>query len=212
MSIVVIDYGAGNLKSAVKALAAASRSCQIVAAADPEQVRRADRIVLPGVGAFADCKRGLESRPGLLAALQEAVIEKARPFLGICVGMQLMATLGIEYGEHPGLDWIAGRVERLTPNDPALKIPQIGWNDLRIMQVGAAHPVLASLPANPHAYFVHSYHFRAARESEVLARVDYGGPVTAAIGRANMIGVQFHPEKSQAVGLRLLENFLNWRP
>jgi glutamine amidotransferase len=210
MSIVVVDYGAGNLKSAVQALAAAGGAgTEIRATADPESLRRADRIVLPGVGAFADCKRGLEARPGLLEALQEAVIEQARPFLGICVGMQLMATLGVEYGEYPGLGWIAGRVERLTPNDPGLKIPQIGWNDLLIT---ASHPVLADLPANPHAYFVHSYHFVAERESEVLARVDYGGAVVAAVGRDNMIGVQFHPEKSQAVGLRLLQNFLDWRP
>jgi glutamine amidotransferase len=211
MTVIVVDYGAGNIKSAVKALAAAGGSgVDIRATADPDAVRRADRIVLPGVGAFADCKRGLESQSGLIEALRETVIDRARPFLGICVGMQLMATCGIEYGEHPGLDWIAGRVERLAPNDPRLKIPQIGWNDLRI--AAPAHPVLAGLPADPHAYFVHSYRFVAARESEVLARVDYGGPVSAAIGRDNMLGVQFHPEKSQAVGLRLLENFLNWRP
>ncbi|HEY4164156.1 MAG TPA: imidazole glycerol phosphate synthase subunit HisH [Dongiaceae bacterium] len=214
MNVVVVDYGAGNLKSAVKALAAAGKtsSLEIIATADPERVRRADRIVLPGVGAFADCKRGLEAQPGLLEALRDAVIDKARPFLGICVGMQLMATLGIEYGEHPGLDWIKGRVERLTPNDPALKIPQIGWNDLQVTQGTGMHPIFSGLPAAPHAYFVHSYHFVAARESDVLARIDYGGPVTAAVGRGNLVGVQFHPEKSQTVGLRLLENFLNWRP
>jgi len=210
--VVVVDYGAGNLKSAAKALAAAAQGsrAEIVVTADPEKVRRADRIVLPGVGAFADCKQGLESRPGLIEALNEAAIEKARPFLGICVGMQLMATLGIEYGEHPGLDWIKGKVVRLTPEDQTLKIPQIGWNDLRIP--AAAHPVLAGLPIGAHAYFVHSYHFVADDSAEVLASVDYGGSVTAAIGHANLLGVQFHPEKSQAVGLRLLADFLKWHP
>jgi glutamine amidotransferase len=212
MAVVVIDYGAGNLKSAAKALMAAagdSRSA-VVVTAEPDAVRNADRIVLPGVGAFADCKQGLESRPGLVEALNEAVIAKGRPFLGICVGMQLMATLGIEYGEHPGLDWIKGRVVRLMPGDPALKIPQIGWNDLEV--AAPVHPVLAGLPAGAHGYFVHSYHFVAARADEVVARVDYGGAITAAVGRDNLLGVQFHPEKSQAVGLRLLADFLNWRP
>jgi len=212
MSVVVVDYGAGNLKSAANALMAASKEsgAEIVVSADPEAVRRADRIMLPGVGAFADCKQGLESRPGLIEALNFAVIEKARPFLGICVGMQLMATVGIEYGEHRGLDWIQGKVVRLTPHDASLKIPQIGWNNLQLSQ--PVHPVLAGLGPDAHAYFVHSYHFVAARESDVLARVDYGGPVVAAIGRDNLIGVQFHPEKSQAVGLRLLADFLKWRP
>jgi glutamine amidotransferase len=154
MTVIVVDYGAGNLKSAVKALeAAGGRDIDILATADPDRLRRADRVVLPGVGAFADCKRGLESQPGLIEALRETVIDHGRPFLGICVGMQLMATLGIEYGEHPGLDWIQGRVERLAPNGPNLKIPQIGWNDLEITV--PAHPVLSNLPANPHAYFVH---------------------------------------------------------
>jgi glutamine amidotransferase len=212
MSVVIVDYGAGNLKSAAKALTAAAQEsgAEILVTADPEQVRRADRVVLPGVGAFADCKRGLESRLGLIEALNEAVIGKARPFLGICVGMQLMATLGIEYGEHRGLDWIKGKVVRLTPNDPALKIPQIGWNNLDL--AAPVHPVLSGLIGDTHAYFVHSYHIVVDDPADALARVDYGGPVVAAIGRDNLIGVQFHPEKSQTVGLALLANFLNWHP
>jgi imidazole glycerol-phosphate synthase subunit HisH len=210
MAVVVVDYGAGNLKSAAKALmeAAKGTGIEVSVTADPTQVRRADRIVLPGVGAFADCKHGLESRAGLVDALNEAVIEKQRPFLGICVGMQLMATLGIEYGEHKGLDWIKGKVVRLTPKDANFKIPQIGWNNLS----SSPHPVLRGLPNDADAYFVHSYHFAADRDSDVLSRIDYGGPVVAAIGRDNLIGVQFHPEKSQAVGLRLLGDFLKWQP
>lgn len=211
MTVVVVDYGAGNLRSCAKALLAAARDSGIAVAvtADPKEVARADRIVLPGVGAFADCKAGIEAHAGLIEALNEAVIAKQRPFLGICVGMQLMATLGIEYGEHRGLDWIKGKVVRLTPNDPRLKIPQIGWNNL---ELAASHPVLSGLPKDADAYFVHSYHFVAEDPKDVLARVDYGGPVVAAIGRDNLIGVQFHPEKSQAVGLKLLADFLKWHP
>jgi len=210
MAVVVVDYGAGNLKSAAKALmeAAKGTGVEVAVTADPAAVKRADRIVLPGVGAFADCKAGLESLPGMVEALNEAVLEKQRPFLGICVGMQLMATLGIEYGEHAGLDWIQGKVVKLTPEDANLKIPQIGWNNLS----ASSHPVLAGLPKDADAYFVHSYHFVAARESDVLSRIDYGGPVVAAIGRDNLIGVQFHPEKSQGVGLKLLGDFLKWHP
>ena len=210
MAVVVVDYGAGNLKSAAKALmeAAKGTGVEVSVTADPARVKRADRIVLPGVGAFADCRRGLESHAGLIEALNEAVLEKQRPFLGICVGMQLMATLGIEYGEHRGLDWIKGKVMRLTPNGAGFKIPQIGWNNLE----GSPHPVLRGLPADADAYFVHSYHFVAERESDVLSRIDYGGPVVAAVGRDNLVGVQFHPEKSQAVGLRLLADFLKWHP
>jgi glutamine amidotransferase len=210
MAVVVVDYGAGNLKSAAKALmeAAKGTGTEVSVSADPAAVRAADRIVLPGVGAFADCKAGLEKLPGMVEALNEAVLQKQRPFLGICVGMQLMATLGIEYGEHRGLDWIKGKVVKLTPGDPNLKIPQIGWNNLS----NAAHPVLRGLPKDADAYFVHSYHFVAERQSDVLSRIDYGGPVVAAIGRDNLIGVQFHPEKSQAVGLKLLGDFLEWRP
>jgi glutamine amidotransferase len=210
VAVVVVDYGAGNLKSAAKALMEAAKDSGVAVAvsADPEAVRRADRIVLPGVGAFADCKAGLEALPGMVAALNEAVLEKRRPFIGICVGMQLMATLGIEYGEHKGLDWIKGKVVKLTPGDAGLKIPQIGWNNLS----ASPHPVLRNLPKDADAYFVHSYHFVAADDADVLSRIDYGGPVVAAIGRDNMLGVQFHPEKSQAVGLKLLGDFLKWRP
>jgi glutamine amidotransferase len=210
MAVVVVDYGAGNLKSAAKALmeAAKGTGTEVTVSADPAAVRSADRIVLPGVGAFADCKAGLEKLPGMVDALNEAVLQKQRPFLGICVGMQLMATLGIEYGEHRGLDWIKGKVVKLTPGDANLKIPQIGWNNLS----NAAHPVLRGLPKDADAYFVHSYHFVAERQSDVLSRIDYGGPVVAAIGRDNLIGVQFHPEKSQGVGLKLLGDFLKWHP
>jgi glutamine amidotransferase len=210
MAVVVVDYGAGNLKSCAKALmeAAKGTGVEVTVSADPAAVKRADRIVLPGVGAFADCKAGLEKLPGMVEALNEAVLEKQRPFLGICVGMQLMATLGIEYGEHRGLDWIKGKVVKLTPHDANLKIPQIGWNNLS----NATHPVLRGLPKDADAYFVHSYHFVAERESDVLSHIDYGGPVVAAIGRDNLIGVQFHPEKSQAVGLKLLGDFLKWHP
>jgi glutamine amidotransferase len=210
MAVVVVDYGAGNLKSAAKALmeAAKGSGVEVAVTADPAAVKHADRIVLPGVGAFADCKAGLEKLPGMVEALNEAVLEKQRPFLGICVGMQLMATLGIEYGEHQGLDWIKGKVVKLTPEDANLKIPQIGWNNLSL----SSHPVLRSLPNDADAYFVHSYHFVADRESDVLSRIDYGGPIVAAIGRDNLIGVQFHPEKSQGVGLKLLGDFLKWHP
>jgi glutamine amidotransferase len=212
MAVIVVDYGSGNLKSAAKALMAAAQGtgAEINVTADPDAVRRADRILLPGVGAFADCKRGIEAHSGLIEALNEAVIKQGRPMLGICVGMQLMATTGIEYGEHAGLDWIKGKVVRLAPADPELKIPQIGWNDLKTPD--EPHPVLKEVSAGTDLYFVHSYHFVAERDADVLARIDYGGPVVAAIGRDNMVGVQFHPEKSQTAGLRLLANFLEWRP
>src|SRR3569833_108075 len=212
MAVVVVDYGAGNLKSAAKALMAAAQgtAAEIKVTAEPDAVRKAERIVLPGVGAFADCKHGIESHPGLVEALNEAVVARGQPFLGICVGMQLMATTGIEYGEHAGLDWIKGKVVRLTPADPDLKIPQIGWNDLQTP--AAPHPVLQGVGDGTDVYFVHSYHFVAERADDVLVRIDYGGPVVAAIGRDNMVGVQFHPEKSQSAGLKLLSNFLEWRP
>jgi glutamine amidotransferase len=212
MTVAVIDYGAGNLKSAAKALAHAASATgeDVIVTADAKAIARADRIVLPGVGAFAECKRGLEAVPGGVEAMREAVLTKGRPFLGICVGMQLMATVGVEYGEHPGLDWIKGRVVKLTPNDPSLKIPQMGWNDLHLKK--PEHPIFAGLATGAHGYFIHSYHFIADNADEVLADVDYGGPVAAAIGRDNMVGLQFHPEKSQAVGLALLANFLRWKP
>jgi glutamine amidotransferase len=213
MLVALIDYGSGNLRSAEKALArvAAERGTghEIVVTSDAAVVARADRIVLPGVGAFADCMAGLSAVPGMVDILNERVIGKGVPFLGVCVGMQLMADVGREFGDHRGLGWIGGEVVRMTPSDPALKIPQIGWNELTFMR---AHPVTEGLPAHAHAYFVHSYALSCAREGDVLARTDYGGPVTAAIARDNLIGVQFHPEKSQAVGLTLLGNFLAWCP
>lgn len=212
MTVAVIDYGAGNLRSAAKALVHAAQASgeTVVVTADPKIVAAADRIVLPGVGAFAECKRGLESKAGVIDALQEAVIEKGRPFLGICVGMQLMASVGVEYGEHPGLDWIKGKVVKLAPADASLKIPQMGWNDLTLQQ--PSHPFFKGLASGAHGYFVHSYHFELDDAADLLAEVDYGGKVTAAIGRDNLLGVQFHPEKSQAVGLQLLANFLAWKP
>jgi glutamine amidotransferase len=210
MIVAIVDYGAGNLRSAEKALAAAADdSARVVVTSDPDAVRTADRIVLPGVGAFADCKRGLDALPGMVEALDEAVLKGGKPFLGICVGMQLMASVGVEFGEHKGLDWIKGKVVVLDPADRALRIPQMGWNNLELKR---AHPVLADIKAGDHAYFVHSYHFVAERPQDVIATVEYGGPVTAIIGRDNLIGVQFHPEKSQQVGLSLLKSFLKWTP
>jgi len=214
MTVAIVDYGSGNLRSAAKALERASYEAglrqDVVVTRAADVVAAADRIVLPGVGAFGDCRRGLDALPGMAEALQEAVIAKGRPFLGICVGMQLMARIGREHGDHPGLDWIPGEVVALHPGDPALKIPHMGWNDLRIL--ASAHPVLADLGERPHVYFVHGYELQPDDPAQVLAEVDYGGSVTAAVGRANMIGTQFHPEKSQAAGLRLLQNFLRWHP
>jgi glutamine amidotransferase len=210
MIVAIVDYGAGNLRSAEKALAeAANGSARVLVTADPDAVRKADRIVLPGVGAFADCKRGLDSLPGMVEALDEAVIRGGKPFLGICVGMQLMASIGVEFGTHQGLGWIKGKVVVLDPADRSLRIPQMGWNNLDIKRL---HPVLAGTRAGDHAYFVHSYHFVAERPEDAIATVDYGGPVTAVIGRDNLVGVQFHPEKSQQVGLALLARFLKWIP
>jgi glutamine amidotransferase len=211
MIVAIVDYGAGNLRSAEKALAAAAGStARVIVTADPDAVRKADRVVLPGVGAFADCKRGLDSLPGMVEALEDAVLKQGKPFLGICVGMQLMASVGVEFGTHKGLDWIKGKVVVLDPADRALRIPQMGWNNLELKDV--AHPALSATRTGDHAYFVHSYHFIAERPDDVLATVDYGGPVTAIIGRDNLLGVQFHPEKSQQVGLNLLASFLNWTP
>ena len=213
--VAIIDYGSGNLRSAEKAMARAVRdgglNNEVVVTSDADVVRRAERIVLPGVGAFADCMNGLGAVSGMIEALSDAVRRRGVPFLGICVGMQLMATRGLEHGTHEGLGWIEGDVVRLEPADAALKIPHMGWNNLRAL---AAHPVIAhlSVSAEPHAYFVHSFHLRAASAGDVLADTDYGGAVTAVAGRDNMIGTQFHPEKSQAVGLQLLQNFVRWRP
>ncbi|HMM15486.1 MAG TPA: imidazole glycerol phosphate synthase subunit HisH [Parvibaculum sp.] len=215
MLVAIIDYGSGNLRSAAKALERAARendiNARIVVTGDPRDVRAADRIVLPGVGAFGDCRDGLAAVGGMFDALDMAVRRSARPFLGICVGMQLMATRGLEHGVHNGLGWIAGDVALMKPLDPALKIPHMGWNTLSVLR---PHPLLEGIPtgeAGLHAYFVHSYAFMPASEEDVVARTDYGGAVTAMIARDNMAGTQFHPEKSQALGLALLGNFLKWR-
>jgi glutamine amidotransferase len=208
MSVAIIDYGSGNLRSAAKAFARVAGTEPNVTA-DPAVVARADRIVLPGVGAFADCMTGLRNVGGMVDALREAVIDRGRPFLGICVGMQLMASCGVEFGTHPGLDWIEGEVVKLAPKVPALKIPHMGWNQL----AGTwAHPVLAGIEPDAHAYFVHSFHFITANPAHCVATADYGQAVTAAVARDNLFGTQFHPEKSQAVGLRLIGNFLRWKP
>jgi glutamine amidotransferase len=215
VTIAIIDYGSGNLHSAQKAFEVASRrvdDAPVVLTSDPDQIRRADRVVLPGVGAFADCRRGLESRFGLIEALEEAVVHSARPFFGICVGMQLMADRGLEHGVARGLGWIPGDVVALEPTDPELRIPHMGWNTL---DPSREHPLLAGIPTGPaglHAYFVHSYHLKPLNPADVIATCEYGGAVTAVVGRANMVGTQFHPEKSQKLGLALIENFLRWHP
>ncbi|PJI37532.1 imidazole glycerol phosphate synthase subunit HisH [Ferrovibrio sp.] len=212
--VALIDYGSGNLRSAAKAIQRAADENNIAldlkVTAKTGDVTAADAIVLPGVGAFADCYRGLSSLDGMIDALNDQVLQRAKPFLGICVGMQLMASVGREHGEHKGLGWIDGAVELLKPSDPELKIPHMGWNQLKLRQ--PQHPVLAGINTGDHAYFVHSYHMVPEKRDVVLAEADYGGPVLAAIGRDNMVGTQFHPEKSQATGLRLLANFLRWRP
>lgn len=216
MSVVIIDYGSGNLHSAAKAFERAAREAgldeTITVSSDPTAVAKADRIVLPGVGAFADCRRGLDSVPGMVEVLQRVVHEEGRPFLGICVGMQLLATRGLEHTTSYGLDWIRGDVKAIEPKDPSLKIPHMGWNTLELVK---PHPLMDGIPTGPdglHAYFVHSYALSAADPSDVVATTDYGGPVTAIVGRGNIVGTQFHPEKSQALGLKLIANFLRWRP
>jgi glutamine amidotransferase len=212
MLTVLIDYESGNLHSAEKAFQRMARETgagEVIVTSSPEDVARADRIVLPGDGAFPACRRALVDRTGLYEAMVEAVERKGRPFLGICVGMQLMATTGHEYEEVPGLGWIAGDVVRIVPSDAKLKVPHMGWNDLVIDH---PHPVLAGIGTGEHAYFVHSYHMRVRHSAERLAHCDYGGEITAIVGRDTMVGTQFHPEKSQAAGLRLIANFLNWRP
>lgn len=214
MTVAIIDYGSGNLRSAAKALeraVAESGSRQtVLVTADADAVRAADRVVLPGVGAFADCRRGLDAVPGMVEALTEVVIAKGRPFLGICVGMQLMASAGREHGTTEGLGWIAGEVVRIQPADPALKVPHMGWNQLAFADGG--HPLLDGIAPGDHAYFVHSYHFVPADPAHRLATMDYGGTLTAMVARDNLVGTQFHPEKSQVTGLRLLSNFLRWTP
>jgi glutamine amidotransferase len=206
----LIDYGSGNLASAAKALSrAAGGKGDIITTADPEVVMDAERIVLPGVGAFADCMNGLSSIPGMVEALREKVLKQGSPFLGICVGMQLLATVGVEFGRHAGLGWIAGEVVKIAPSDRELKIPHMGWNELKLLQ---DHPLLKGIEQGAHAYFVHSFQFVPALPEDLIATTDYGGPLTAMVGNDNIAGTQFHPEKSQVTGLKLLENFLSWRP
>jgi len=216
VTVAIVDYGSGNLHSAAKAFERAARESgrdqPIVVTSDPDAVRRADRIVLPGVGAFADCRRGLDAVEGMIQALEEAVRGKGRPFLGICVGMQLMAERGREYRVSEGLGWIPGEVDRIAPSDRALKIPHMGWNTLTALQ---PHPLLEGIAVGPqglHGYFVHSYHLNVADRHDLVAQADYGGPVTAMVARDTYAGTQFHPEKSQRLGLALIANFLRWAP
>jgi imidazole glycerol-phosphate synthase subunit HisH len=216
MSVAIIDYGSGNLHSARKAFERAAREagldCEIKVTAHPEDVLAADRVVLPGVGAFADCRRGLDGVSGMVDALDKAVRQRGRPFLGICVGAQLMATRGLEYEVVGGLNWIKGDVAAIKPRDPELKIPHMGWNTLDLRR---SHALLEGIPTGQsglHAYFVHSYQLYADNADDLVATANYGGPVTAIIARDNIAGTQFHPEKSQTLGLRLIANFLKWRP
>ncbi|TPL77052.1 imidazole glycerol phosphate synthase subunit HisH [Mesorhizobium sp. B2-3-13] len=216
MRVAIIDYGSGNLRSATKAFERAAReagiSARIDLTADADRVRTADRIVLPGVGAYADCAAGLRTVEGMWEAVEDVAIAKGRPFLGICVGMQLMSQRGLEKTITNGFGWISGDVKEITPSDPALKIPQIGWNTIELRR---QHPLFSGIPTGAsglHAYFVHSYHLDAKNPDEVVAAADYGGAVTATVARDNLAGTQFHPEKSQALGLALITNFLRWRP
>ena len=212
MRVAVIDYGSGNLRSAVKSFERAAREAGLEAAidltADAERVRTADRLVLPGVGAFADCRAGLDAVPGMVEAIEEAAIRKARPFFGICVGMQLMAERGLEHGVTPGLGWIEGQVELIERTDPAIKVPHMGWNDVSPLP----HHDGAELIEEGEAYFLHSYHFVPDNGRDIAAMTDHGGGLVAAVARDNLLGVQFHPEKSQAYGIALLTRFLEWRP
>ncbi len=216
MRVVIIDYGSGNLRSATKAFERAVREAGLDAEVEltdkAERVANADRIVLPGVGAYADCKRGLDAVPGMHEALVDVVEHKARPFMGICVGMQLMSSRGLEKTVTNGLGWIKGDVVEMTPSDPDLKIPQIGWNTLTLNR---PHPLFEGIPTGEnglHAYFVHSYHLAAQNPEDVIATTNYGGAMTAFVGHDNMVGAQFHPEKSQTLGLKLISNFLTWAP
>ena len=216
MSVAIVDYGSGNLHSAHKALERAARESgsrvEVRLTSDPEDIRKAERIVLPGVGAFADCRRGLDAVDGMVDALNEAVIEEGKPFLGVCVGMQLMATRGLEHQVTEGLGWIPGEVVAIEPADPSLKIPHMGWNTLIIRR---EHKLLDGIPTGEnglHAYFVHSFQLKPASSDLMIADTDYGAALTAIVGRDNLVGTQFHPEKSQTLGLALLRNFLQWRP
>lgn len=216
MRVAIIDYGSGNLRSAAKAFERAAADAGLSAAieltADADRVRASDRIVLPGVGAFADCRAGLDALPGMVEALEETVIRRARPFLGICVGMQLMATRGLEKTTTPGLGWIEGDVIEMTPDDASLKIPQIGWNTLELLREHHLFDGIETGSDGLHAYFVHSYFLQAANPTDTIATTDYGGRLTAVVARDNFAGTQFHPEKSQALGLALIANFLRWMP
>ena len=216
MSVAIVDYGSGNLHSAAKAFERAARELDraeaIKVTSDPGEVAAASRLVLPGVGAFADCRRGLDMLDGMVEARNENVLQRGRPFFGICVGMQLMAERGREYQVTPGLGWIAGEVDRITSSDPSLKIPHMGWNTLNMLR---AHPLLDDIALGPdglHGYFVHSYQLKPTQRSDLIAQADYGGPLTAIVGRDNIVGTQFHPEKSQRLGLALIANFLKWKP
>jgi glutamine amidotransferase len=216
MHVAIIDYGSGNLHSAAKAFERAAREqaspLAVKVTSRPEEVRAAERIVLPGVGAFGDCRSGLLSIPGMIEALEEAVRAQGKPFLGICVGLQLMAERGLEHGLTPGLGWIAGEVRAIEPSDPALKIPHMGWNTLDLVR---PHALLAGIPTGNsglNAYFVHSFHLVPAEEGALVATTDYGGPITAFVAKDNLAGSQFHPEKSQKLGLALIANFLKWKP
>jgi imidazole glycerol-phosphate synthase subunit HisH len=213
MKVAIVDYGSGNLHSAHKAFERAVREAGLDASvkvtADPDQVRRADHIVLPGVGAFADCRRGLDAVPGMVEALEEGVGKQGRPFLGICVGMQLLATRGLEHETVAGLDWLPGDVAVIRPTDASLKIPHMGWNTLEVRR---PHALLEGVRPGLHAYFVHSYQLYARSLDDVVAVADYAGPITAIVARDNVVGTQFHPEKSQTLGLALIANFLKWRP
>jgi imidazole glycerol-phosphate synthase subunit HisH len=216
VTVAIVDYGSGNLHSAAKAFERAAHDAgldqPVVVTSDPHVVVSADRIVLPGVGAFADCRRGLDAVDGMVDALDEAVHRKGRPFFGICVGMQLLAERGREYEVTEGLGWIAGEVDRITPADPHLKIPHMGWNTLNVTRPHKLVEGLALGPDGRHAYFVHSYQFKVAQRADLVAEADYGGPITAIVARDNVAGTQFHPEKSQKFGLALIANFLTWKP
>ena len=215
MTTAIIDYGSGNLHSALKAFERAAGEAggqEVALTSDPDVVRRAERVVLPGVGAFADCKRGLEAVPGMVDALRDVVLQRGRPFLGICVGMQLMASRGLEHQVTEGLGWIPGDVVAIEPQDPALRVPHMGWNTLDVLR---PHPLLEGIETGNsglHAYFVHSFQFVPTDPGHVIAQTQYGGPVVAMVGRDNIAGTQFHPEKSQKLGLALIANFLRWRP
>ena len=216
MDVAIIDYGSGNLHSAAKAFERAARESgsplKVKVTSEPEDVRAAERIVLPGVGAFADCKRGLVAIPGMIEVLEESVRRRGKPFLGICVGLQLMAERGLEHGLTPGLGWIEGEVRAIEPSDPALKIPHMGWNTLKLAREHALFEGIPTGDAGLNAYFVHSYHLVPSRAEALVATTDYAGPITAFVAKDNVAGSQFHPEKSQKLGLALIANFLKWKP